>query len=98
MDLVEAGAAVGVRARPHTRQRVAFSLTRVPQVGQTFVLEGGFWYVIGNRNIETGEPPGLAKLHHMPHFRVDLVVVMAKPFLDLNTLKEASYLLRYNSN
>ncbi len=71
MDLVEAGAAVGVRARPHTRQRVAFSLTRVPQVGQTFVLEDGFWYVIGYRNMETGEAPGLANYTIMPAFRVD---------------------------
>ncbi|PWB71744.1 MAG: hypothetical protein C3F07_13365 [Anaerolineales bacterium] len=32
------GAAFAVNSVPHTRQRVAFSLKRVPQVGQTFVF------------------------------------------------------------
>ena len=32
------GAAFAVSSVPHTRQRVAFSLKRVPQVGQTFVF------------------------------------------------------------
>jgi hypothetical protein len=35
------GVAAGVNVLPHTRQRVAFSLSLVPQVGQTFV----FWVV-----------------------------------------------------
>ncbi len=40
-------AAVGVSERPHTRHREAFSLTRVPQVGQTFVGVEEVWAVIG---------------------------------------------------
>lgn len=32
------GAGCGLNSVPQTRQRVAFSLKRVPQVGQTFVL------------------------------------------------------------
>ena len=32
------GAGCAVNSVPHTRQRTAFSLRRVPQVGQTFVL------------------------------------------------------------
>lgn len=31
----------GVKVRPQTRQRVAFSLMRVPQVGQVLVFEDG---------------------------------------------------------
>ena len=31
---------LGANSVPHTRQRTAFSLRRVPQVGQTFVLLG----------------------------------------------------------
>ena len=33
------GSGLAVNSVPHTRQRVALSLRRVPQVGQTFVLE-----------------------------------------------------------
>jgi hypothetical protein len=33
------GSGLAVNSVPQTRQRVAFSLNRVPQVGQTFVLE-----------------------------------------------------------
>ena len=32
------GSGLAVNSVPHTRQRAAFSLRRVPQVGQTFVL------------------------------------------------------------
>jgi hypothetical protein len=49
-------AAVGVSVRPHTRHRVAFSLTRVPQVGQTFVGVVDD-IVIGGRYRKTGDPP-----------------------------------------
>ncbi len=39
-------AALTVSSVPHTRQRVAFSLNRVPQVGQTFVFcDEGSWSI-----------------------------------------------------
>jgi hypothetical protein len=38
--LAALGSGFAVNSVPHTRQRVAFSLRRVPQVGQIFVLEG----------------------------------------------------------
>jgi hypothetical protein len=37
-DFFDFGAAVAASSVPHTRQRVAFSLKRVPQVGQTLVF------------------------------------------------------------
>ncbi len=45
----------GTKLRPHTRQRVAFSVRRVPQVGQIFVAEV-FSGLIGFRN--RGAAPG----------------------------------------
>lgn len=41
------GPGCALNSVPHTRQRVAFSLRRVPQVGQTFVLllEMGSWLI-----------------------------------------------------
>jgi hypothetical protein len=39
LDWVGFGVEGTEKLRPHTKQRVAFSLNRVPQVGQTFVLE-----------------------------------------------------------
>ena len=49
------GVAVVVIARPQTRQRVAFSLRRVPQVGQTFWVVVTFSAVIGF--VSRGIPP-----------------------------------------
>src|SRR3972149_315007 len=38
--LADFGSGRALNSVPHTRQRIAFSLKRVPQVGQTFVLLG----------------------------------------------------------
>ena len=41
------GSGLAVNSVPHTKQRVAFSLKRVPQVGQTFVLmELVSWFIL----------------------------------------------------
>ena len=41
------GSGFAVNSVPHTKQRVAFSLRRVPQVGQTFVLvELVSWFIL----------------------------------------------------
>jgi hypothetical protein len=51
------GVALVVMARPHTWQRVAFSLKRVPQVGHTLGIEFDFSEVI--RYFGRGLPPAI---------------------------------------